>query len=143
MTVIDSSRRGREEGTLRGRPSTSSRRGVRMLAWAERLLVTGGAAALGWCAYVLTDAYVTQWLARETLESASPSTSSSPSASRRAPAKGAPLAELSIPSVGLSAVVLHGSDAHTLQRGLGHLENTPLPGESGNVAIAGHRDSFF
>jgi LPXTG-site transpeptidase (sortase) family protein len=54
-----------------------------------------------------------------------------------------PLAELSIPRLGLSAVVLHGSDAHTLRLGLGHIENTPVPGESGNVAIAGHRDSFF
>jgi LPXTG-site transpeptidase (sortase) family protein len=56
---------------------------------------------------------------------------------------GTPLAELSIPRVGLSAVVLHGTDEHTLRLGLGHVENTPLPGESGNVAIAGHRDSFF
>jgi len=39
--------------------------------------------------------------------------------------------------------VLHGSDAHTLRLGAGHIENTALPGESGNVAIAGHRDSFF
>ncbi|MBI4266611.1 MAG: class D sortase [Acidobacteria bacterium] len=43
----------------------------------------------------------------------------------------------------LSAVVLHGSDAQTLRRAPGHLENTALPGESGNVVIAGHRDSFF
>jgi sortase A len=40
-------------------------------------------------------------------------------------------------------VVLEGSDEHTLRKGLGHIEDTPLPGESGNVAIAGHRDSFF
>jgi sortase A len=56
---------------------------------------------------------------------------------------GTPLAELSIPRIGLSAVVLQGSDEHTLRVGVGHIETTPLPGESGNVAIAGHRDSFF
>ena len=50
---------------------------------------------------------------------------------------------LSIPRVDLSAVVLHGSDPQTLRRGPGHLEDTALPGESGNVVIAGHRDSFF
>ena len=27
--------------------------------------------------------------------------------------------------------------------GLGHIETTALPGESGNIAIAGHRDTFF
>ena len=53
------------------------------------------------------------------------------------------IAALSIPRVRLSAVVLHGSDAQTLRRGPGHLENTAFPGESGNVVIAGHRDSFF
>ena len=56
---------------------------------------------------------------------------------------GTPLAELSIPRIGLSAVVLEGSDDHTLRAGPGHIETTPRPGESGNVAIAGHRDSFF
>mgnify|MGYP003339273021 CR=1 FL=1 len=57
--------------------------------------------------------------------------------------EGAPLGEILIPRVGLSAVVLHGSDAQTLRRGPGHLEHTALPGQPGNVAIAGHRDSFF
>jgi LPXTG-site transpeptidase (sortase) family protein len=56
---------------------------------------------------------------------------------------GEAIADLSIPRVQLSAVVLHGSDAQTLRRGPGHLENTALPGESGNVVIAGHRDTFF
>ncbi|HLG57512.1 MAG TPA: class D sortase [Vicinamibacterales bacterium] len=53
------------------------------------------------------------------------------------------IAGLSIPRVDLSAVVLQGSDAQTLRRGPGHLEHTALPGETGNVVIAGHRDSFF
>jgi sortase A len=117
------------------------------------LFVIGGVAALLWCVFIVADAYIGQRLARETLESRSRETTSSP-ASSSAPStvaagarpkliRGTPLAELSIPRVGLSAVVLHGTDAHTLRLGLGHVENTPLPGESGNVAIAGHRDSFF
>jgi LPXTG-site transpeptidase (sortase) family protein len=43
----------------------------------------------------------------------------------------------------MSMVVLQGSDEETLRLGPGHIETTPLPGEAGNVAIAGHRDSFF
>jgi sortase A len=30
-----------------------------------------------------------------------------------------------------------------LRLGAGHIEGTPLPGEAGNSAIAGHRDTFF
>jgi sortase A len=120
-----------------------------LLVWAESLLIVGGTAALTWCTYIVGDAYVAQRLAREALESTphvNTSTSealSGPAHTLHSPALGTPLAELTIPSVGLSAAVLHGSDAHTLSLGLGHIENTPLPGESGNVAIAGHRDSFF
>jgi LPXTG-site transpeptidase (sortase) family protein len=51
--------------------------------------------------------------------------------------------ELSIPQVHLSAMVLQGSDKKTLRRGPGHLEHTAVPGEPGNVVIAGHRDTFF
>jgi len=132
------------------RHAGSSRRGARLLRWVERLLVMAGAAALGWCAFIMTDASIVQRHARETLASTprvrTSSSTRSSSTSSSAPsglARGTPLAELSISRVGLSAVVLHGSDAHTLRLGLGHIENTPLPGESGNVAIAGHRDSFF
>ena len=130
------------------RPYAAGRRGGRLLVWVESLFIMGGTAALVWCVYVLGDAYVAQRLARETLEAmprTTPSASTGFTASHapREPARGAPLAELSIPRLGMSAVVLHGSDAHTLRLGLGHIEHTPLPGESGNVAIAGHRDSFF
>jgi sortase A len=131
---------------MRGtRRPESSRRGRRLLRWVEHLFLMGGTAALAWCAFIVTDAYIAQRLARETLESMPPATTSSSTLSS-APselARGTPLAELSIPRIGLSVVVLHGSDAHTLRLGLGHIENTPLPGESGNVAIAGHRDTFF
>jgi sortase A len=53
------------------------------------------------------------------------------------------LGRLSAPSVKLSTVVLEGSDDKTLSRGSGHIEDTPFPGEPGNVGIAGHRDTIF
>ena len=55
----------------------------------------------------------------------------------------APLGRLQIPSLGLSVIVLEGTDEWTLNRAVGHIEGTALPGEDGNVAIAGHRDGFF
>ena len=60
-----------------------------------------------------------------------------------APATGGWVARLDAPSVHLSATVLEGSDDGTLARGAGHIEYTPLPGQEGNVGIAGHRDTTF
>lgn len=53
------------------------------------------------------------------------------------------LARLEIPSLDLSVVVLDGTDAWTLNRGVGRIEGTAPPGSPGNLGIAGHRDGFF
>jgi len=55
----------------------------------------------------------------------------------------APLAVLRIPRLHLEVPVLPGTDDETLDRGLGHIEDTALPGADGNSGIAGHRDGFF
>jgi LPXTG-site transpeptidase (sortase) family protein len=56
---------------------------------------------------------------------------------------GAWVARLEAPAVDLKATVLEGSDDRTLRRAAGHIEYTPLPGEPGNIGIAGHRDTTF
>ena len=53
------------------------------------------------------------------------------------------LARLEIPRIGVSAMVLEGAGSRTLRVGLGHVSGTSRPGEQGNVAIAGHRDTIF
>ncbi len=53
------------------------------------------------------------------------------------------LAMLRIPALRLVVPVLDGTDEITLNRGVGRIAGTALPGEDGNVGIAGHRDSFF
>jgi sortase A len=55
----------------------------------------------------------------------------------------APLAILRIPGIDLEVPVLAGTDELALNRGVGHIEGTPRPGQAGNVGIAGHRDGFF
>jgi len=57
--------------------------------------------------------------------------------------EGSPLGRIEISSIGLVAMILEGTDDRTLRRAIGHIPGTPLPGRSGNVAIAGHRDTFF
>ena len=49
------------------------------------------------------------------------------------------MAELRIPRIGLHAVVVRGTAAADLREGPGLLDGTPLPGEHGTTAIAGHR----
>jgi len=50
---------------------------------------------------------------------------------------------IEIPAVGLATRVLEGSNASTLRLAVGHIPGTALPGPSGNVGLAGHRDTFF
>jgi sortase A len=60
---------------------------------------------------------------------------------RRVPT-GQPLGRVRIPRIGLSAVVVQGTSAGQLRDGPGHYPGTPLPGDRGTVAIAGHRTTF-
>ena len=55
------------------------------------------------------------------------------------------LADLEIPRIGLSVMVVEGTDEEVLllRHGAGHLPGSGLPGETGNVVIAAHRDTFF
>ncbi len=58
-------------------------------------------------------------------------------------ASGDPITKISIPAAGLQpTVVVEGTGASALRAGAGHYPNTPLPGEEGNVAIAGHRTTY-
>lgn len=50
---------------------------------------------------------------------------------------------LDVPRLQLTTPVVEGDDDHTLKRAVGHLPDTPLPWESGNSAMAGHRDGLF
>jgi len=59
------------------------------------------------------------------------------------PPPGSVLGRLEIPSVNLSVMLLQGTDDWTLNRAVGHIEGTSLPGQPGNLGISGHRDGFF
>lgn len=57
---------------------------------------------------------------------------------------GAPIAIVAIPKLNLEVPVLNGTDSVLLDRGVGRIPGTARPDEeSGNLAIAGHRDGFF
>src|SRR5262245_46955955 len=50
----------------------------------------------------------------------------------------APLGVLRIPTIGLEVPVLAGTDELALNRGVGHIAGTLMPGQPGNIGIAGH-----
>lgn len=52
------------------------------------------------------------------------------------------LTRLRIPAIGLDVLVVQGTTPAALRAGAGHYINTPLPGEKGNVGIAGHRTTY-
>jgi sortase A len=60
----------------------------------------------------------------------------------QAPPEGKLLGKIEIPKIDLSAYVVEGVQDDDLKNGPGHYPGTPLPGEKGNAAIAGHRTTY-
>src|SRR4051794_4073779 len=61
---------------------------------------------------------------------------------RPAFADGDPVARLEVPRMGLDEIVVSGVGTDDLKKGPGHYSQTPLPGEHGNAAVAGHRTTY-
>jgi sortase A len=55
---------------------------------------------------------------------------------------GDPMGRIVMPAIGVSEVFVEGTEAGDLRTGPGHYPDTPLPGERGTVAIAGHRTTY-
>jgi sortase A len=53
-----------------------------------------------------------------------------------------PVGLLSIPKIGILDAIVEGVGETQLEQGPGHYPGTPLPGEPGNVAVAGHRTTY-
>jgi sortase A len=59
------------------------------------------------------------------------------------PAEGQPIGIIDIPAIGANYVVVEGTSTSDLMLGPGHYAGTPLPGQPGNAAIAGHRTTYL
>jgi sortase A len=141
-------------------------RAMPILRWSRCLSLGVGILLLGYCGFVLLDARLYEiyqsWRFQQELKSLAPTnggvenlhpsslpateteshstrTESPAVASRGSSALG----RIEISAIGLDAMIMEGTDAKTLRRAVGHIPGTPLPGQQGNVAIAGHRDTFF
>lgn len=55
---------------------------------------------------------------------------------------GSALSRLEVPAIGIDDIIVAGIGVSDLKKGPGHFPDTPLPGQLGNAAIAGHRTTY-
>lgn len=116
----------------------------RLLRWIQRLLFITGILLLGYVGFTLLETRLYQVSAKRSLENEIRAEKERPQAQSKSPVrKGDVLGRMDIPRLGMSVAVLQGTSSRVLRLGIGHIAGTPLPGEDGNIGIAGHRDTFF
>lgn len=96
-----------------------------------------GVLAVGYAAYTLADAEAYQAVELRKFSH------TVPPAEPHLPVIGEVIGQIEIPTLAMKAVILQGDSPGVLRKGVGHLPETPMPGEWGNAALAGHRDTFF
>ena len=60
----------------------------------------------------------------------------------RSAEEGQPIGRIRLPRIGLEQVIVQGTDSESLRKGPGHYPETPMPGISGTVGVAGHRTTY-
>jgi sortase A len=113
------------------------------LGWLQGALLALGVVLLGYCAFVVVDTWVFQARESAELERFVPER---PAAGNPALPEIGPdglIGRMEVQRLGVSVVVMEGTNHKTLRRAVGHIAGTGLPGRPGNVGIAGHRDTFF
>jgi sortase A len=103
------------------------------LLWSRYSLWTLGFVALAYTAFVVTIAVWSQHEGSRELRHHRGT----------APLPGGIFGLMEVPRLGLSVIVFEGSGDDVLGRGAGHLLESATLAETGNVVLAGHRDTFF
>jgi sortase A len=109
----------------------------------ERVLLTIGILSLGYFLYVTIETHLYQAVENRELDAILASAPASRPIGSVIPAAGSTLGRIEIPRLRVSTIVRAGTDARTLRLAVGHIPGTSLPGETGNIGLAGHRDTFF
>ncbi len=115
-----------------------------MLRAAHIVFLVAGILMLGFAGYAFLDQYWYQRTELSKFEAVAAAVPAKPPAIVAVPiADGGVIGELEVPRLKLKAMVVQGDSEQLLRRAVGHLPETALPGETGNVALAGHRDGIF
>jgi sortase A len=117
----------------------------RRFRWLDRALIAFGLTSLVFCAVLAANAVLYQrWANAEVDRMIVRPRPDAASISRPASiAKGELIGRLEVPRLKLSAAIAEGEDDLTLGKAVGHLSDTPMPWQGGNVAFAAHRDTLF
>jgi sortase A len=114
-----------------------------LLRACQYTLLLAGFGLLGYCVFVITEAYLYQTNEERTFEEMTRRAASHPPEAAAPSILHAVLGKIAIPQVGISAMIAEGDNHHTLMRAVGHIPGTAMPGHPGNVVLAAHRDTFF
>ena len=150
MTRSATGRETRWARRLSGRRALA-RVAKRSRSWLERGLLLAGVAGLGLYALAWGDARWVQAVEGHRLAAAVQAArqqvaglvAGTGPAETPAPEPGDLLGRIDIAGADVSSVILEGTDDGVLRHAVGHITGTALPGDAGNVVLAGHRDSFF
>ncbi len=135
-----------------GRSQKATRSSAR---WFERALFLVAILALGYVGWNAIDRFFYQRIESARLARFVPSEPTAPAANTNTnlqPSIAVPelligpdgvIGRLTIPAAKVDVIVSEGVDDKTLRHAVGHIPQTALPGQPGNVSLAGHRDTFF
>jgi sortase (surface protein transpeptidase) len=125
------------------RPAPAGRRGWKVVSVVGEVVVTAGLVILLFVVYELfiTDLFTARDQSRLTDELQATWQQTPEGQPEVEPAVGAPVAVLHIPRLGadFARVVVEGTAQEELAEGPGHYVGSAMPGQQGNVALAGHR----
>ncbi len=126
------------------------------MRWLARGLFAAGAAALGWCLFVIGEGLAYRELEGRRFDAerqqnqsddvfaASNRTARTAVAPKRHPVDlSGVFGRVDIARLGLSVMVGEGVDSPALRRSAGHIPGTGFPGGTGNIGISAHRDTYF
>jgi sortase A len=112
------------------------------LWWGQRMLLSSAVLALGYCGFVTFNSWSFQRSELREFDRIQ-STGAPAVAHAFSPLPDALVGRIEVRRLGLSAMVVEGTTTAVLRRAAGHISGTAMPGVSGNVGIAAHRDTFF
>ncbi len=108
-------------------------------ARSQRALKREFAASL---ATTATTAPVAPTTAPRSTDQPTTTTTTAPPAALPPPPSGSAVAIIKIPKIGVNSAVVEGVGVTDLEKGPGHYPHTPIPGQAGNAAVAGHRTTY-
>ena len=125
---------------------------LRSRSWrfAQRFFLIAGLLALGFAAFSYAARYVYQAYENREFDRALAAHQrcalTAPRFSKQHPSAASwrlLIGRIAIQRLGISAMVKEGIDDQTLGLAVGHIPSTAMPGETGNVGLAAHRDNLF